>query len=169
MCVPLCDSRLDSLKQLGEQLRVILSALPGVLHTRMTQDAAKPKIWVDIREEEAQLAGLRLHDVAAQLRDALSGSIQGSVVESNEQLPMRLRITDDERGLYRNFASTQLVSASSSQMGTLTNIPLSSLGGCGWCSGLIAGNGLGFQEFMQSVQAPFPAIAGLLVTAKRRC
>lgn len=121
-------TNLDTLKGLGEELRAILSGLPSVVHTRMTQDAAKPKIWVDIREEEAQLAGLRLADVAVQLRDSLSGSIQGSVVERTEQLPVRLRITDDERGLYRNLSSTQLVSASSSQMGTLTNIPLSSLG-----------------------------------------
>jgi multidrug efflux pump subunit AcrB len=121
-------ANLDTLKQLGDELRSILSGLPNVLHTRVTQDVAKPKIWVDIREEEAQLAGLRLNDVAQQLRDSLSGSISGSVVESTEELPVRLRITDDERGLYRNLASTQLVSRFSSEEATLTNIPLASLG-----------------------------------------
>jgi multidrug efflux pump subunit AcrB len=121
-------TNLDTLKQLGDELRGILSTLPNVLHTRVTQDVAKPKIWVDIREEEAQLAGLRLNDVAQQLRDSLSGSISGSVVESTEELPVRLRITDDDRGLYRNLASTQLVSSFSSEAATLTNIPLASLG-----------------------------------------
>ncbi len=124
----LYGDNLDTLKRLGEELRAILSGVPGVLHSRMTQDAARPKIWVDVREEEAQLAGLRLQDIAAQLRDSLSGSIRGSVVEGTEELPVRLRITDDERGLYRKLASTQLVSATSSASGTMTNIPLSSLG-----------------------------------------
>jgi multidrug efflux pump subunit AcrB len=121
-------TNLDTLKQIGDELRLLLSTVPNVLHTRVTQDAAKPKIWVDIREEEAQLAGLRLNDVAQQLRDSLSGSISGSVVESTEELPVRLRITDDERGLYRNLASTQLVSRFSSEAATLTNIPLGALG-----------------------------------------
>jgi multidrug efflux pump subunit AcrB len=119
---------LDTLKQLGDEVRRILSGLPNVLHTRVTQDVAKPKIWVDIREEEAQLAGLRLNDIAAQLQNTLTGEISGSVVESTEELPVRLRVTDDQRGLYRNLASTQLVSASSSEEATLTNIPLSALG-----------------------------------------
>jgi multidrug efflux pump subunit AcrB len=121
-------TNLDTLKQLGDELRLVLSTVPNVLHTRVTQDTAKPKIWVDIREEEAQLAGLRLNDVAQQLRDSLSGSISGSVVESTEELPVRLRITDDERGLYRHLASTQLVSRFSSEAATLTNIPLGALG-----------------------------------------
>ncbi len=121
-------TNLDTLKQLGDELRLLLSTVPNVLHTRVTQDVGKPKIWVDIREEEAQLAGLRLNEVAQQLRDSLSGSISGSVVESTEELPVRLRITDDERGLYRHVASTQLVSQFSSEAATLTNIPLGALG-----------------------------------------
>ncbi|MDJ0785655.1 MAG: efflux RND transporter permease subunit [Myxococcota bacterium] len=114
---------LATLQELGEEIRQRLTEQPEVLHTQATLERGEPKLWVDVDEDEARLAGLSLRDVAAQLEGRLEGRTGGSVVESFEELPVRIRTRDAERGDRAGVADTQLLAAGGNDW-----LPLSALG-----------------------------------------
>lgn len=85
------------LQALGERLRTALQDDPDVLLTQATVLRGEPKIFFDVDEDAARLAGLTLAEVAAQMEAATSGSIGGSVLEDLEELPVRVRYPDGDR------------------------------------------------------------------------
>jgi multidrug efflux pump subunit AcrB len=112
------------LQELGETIRQRLGERPEVLHTQATLERGEPKLWVDVDEDEARLAGLTLRDVAAQLESRLEGRQGGSVRESFEELPVRVRTRNEARADRAGVAETQL-------LGTAAGtdwIPLAALG-----------------------------------------
>ncbi len=111
------------LQDLGEQVRARLAGRPEVLHTQATLERGEPKLWVDVDEDEARLAGLALRDVADQLEGRLEGRTGGSVRESFEELPVRVRTRDAERADRAGLADTQLLGASPGEW-----LPLAALG-----------------------------------------
>ena len=56
-----------------------------------------PKIAFDIKEERARAAGLNLTEIALQLNASTEGTIGGSIVEATEELPVRVRLEDENR------------------------------------------------------------------------
>ena len=111
------------LRKLGETLRAMLHEIPEVLHSESTLDGGTPKLWVDANEDEARLAGLSLVDIAAQLQGNLEGSLGGSVLEQNEELPVRIRYPDHQRADFNRLATSRLVTAETADW-----IPLPALG-----------------------------------------
>ncbi len=111
----------DVLRDLGEELRAELSRVPDVVHTRATLTADRPKLLFQPREEDVELAGLDRVSVAGRLRSALDGAVGGSLLEGGEELPVRVRVTDAERGDLGRIASLELATGSAWT-------PLSSLG-----------------------------------------
>ena len=97
------------LQSLGEAVRQRVAARPEVLHTQVTLERGDPKLWIDVDEDEARLAGLQLRDVAAQLDGRFEGRTGGSLVEGSEELPVRVRTRNDLRGSRAAIADTQLV------------------------------------------------------------
>lgn len=87
----------DTLRELGEQLRAIVSDQPGVLHTQASVQAGNPKIWFDANEAALAEVGLRLSTVAEQLRNAYEGVRSGSVLEDIKELPVRVAYANQER------------------------------------------------------------------------
>ena len=112
---------LDRLRLLGDEARRILTSVPEVVHTRATLEAGTPKIWLDVDEDAARLAGLPLRELAAQLQAALQGMSAGEVLESTESIPVQVRI-DAARRL--SAASLEQLHISTPQSG---NIPLTAL------------------------------------------
>lgn len=103
------------LQAIGDRLRVALQQHPDVIHTQATLARGEPKLFFAADEDEADLAGLTLRNVASQLDSALEGSSSASVVEDQEQLPVRVRYANDVRRDLDEIASAPLVSPETSR------------------------------------------------------
>ncbi len=101
----------DTLRSLGEGLRLILSEQPEVTHSKASIQGGEPKLWLDVREQEARLAGLGLSEIASQFQAALTGQTGGRVLEDLEDLPVRVRLSDAERADSARVATLRLVAA----------------------------------------------------------
>ncbi|MEM9657397.1 MAG: efflux RND transporter permease subunit, partial [Planctomycetota bacterium] len=100
---------IDALRRYGEEVRLVLSQTPDVVHTTSNLAEAQPKLSLRVDEEVARLAGLDHTDVAGQLDAALEGIRGGSVLEATEELPVRVRMADDRRGSIADVAAHDLL------------------------------------------------------------
>lgn len=113
---------LDTLKLIGDDIRKIMSETKDIIHTRATLLPGAPKVWVDTDEAQAAIAGLTLVDIAGQLNAQLSGSVNGSIIESTESIPVRVRVGNQDRAQLDDIANITLVSEKSDQPIPLTAI-----------------------------------------------
>ncbi|KGK01009.1 efflux RND transporter permease subunit [Thalassotalea sp. ND16A] len=88
---------LDTLQELGNDIRRVFSQTENIVHSRATLLPGTPKVW--LQADEDTLNGLNLHlvDVAKQLESALEGAVQGSIIEATESINVRVKISDSER------------------------------------------------------------------------
>ena len=116
----------DYLRLYGEQVRLAMNSLPSIIHSQATIQGGEAKLWFDVDEDEARLAGFSLNDISSQLQNNLEGRIGGSVLEDIEELPVRIRYGDNQRNSLSNIASFKLISKESS----LSNewVPVEALG-----------------------------------------
>ncbi|WP_337885994.1 efflux RND transporter permease subunit [Fischerella thermalis] len=120
---------LQRLRELGNQMRLVLDQVPDVLHTRATLAEALPKLSLKIDEEEARLAGLDKSAIAQQLDNSLEGAVGGSVLEDTENLPVRVRLSNFKRGNLDQISSLDLLSNNTPTSGQeRARIPLSAVG-----------------------------------------
>lgn len=117
---------LDRLRELGDELRRILAETSDVVHSRATLGSAVPKMWVSVREEDSNRSGLPLTALSQQLQNALDGVVQGSLLESTQELPVRIRLDRGERAEMADLASLDFVPPQAAQ--GYAGIPLSALG-----------------------------------------
>jgi multidrug efflux pump subunit AcrB len=113
---------LDVLRALGERLRAELAQVAGVTHTRATLAHGTPKLVVKTDEERANLAGFDRAGIARRLETYLEGAVGGSLLESTEELPVRVRVPGASRANLDRIANLELVG----EGGAWT--PLSALG-----------------------------------------
>ncbi|MCF7487271.1 efflux RND transporter permease subunit [Vibrio sp. A2-1] len=88
---------LDTLKAIGEDVRLILAGVPHVTHTRETLQPGTPKVWLKVDEDTAKLNGISLNQFAGMLQTTLTGRESGSVIEGSESVPIRVRVADEAR------------------------------------------------------------------------
>ncbi|MBB1268118.1 efflux RND transporter permease subunit [Shewanella sp. SR44-3] len=112
---------LDTLKDIGDEIRGLLNVTPDVLHTRATLSTGAPKVLLQVNEDAGLISGLSLSDIANQVQMATTGIIGGSILEQTESLPIRVRLGDSSREQATRLGEINLVSASGS------GIPLSAL------------------------------------------
>ena len=118
---------IQQLRILGAQVREILTQIPDVTHVRDDLTETLPKLGLEVDEEQARLVGLDNTAIAQQLQSYLEGSVGGSILESTENLPVRVRIANSNRGDLSQIASLNL--QPTQQSGTEPNLrPLSALG-----------------------------------------
>ena len=132
---------LDTLQQLGEELREILVNTPGVIHTRAEMEELLPKISLGVKEEKARAAGLNLTDIAFQLNASTEGAVGGSILEATEELPVRVRLDNVNRSEFSKLASLDVIgSPTETANGAATNqneyrgIPLNAIAEIGLAS-----------------------------------
>lgn len=113
----------QELQRLGDRLRLALQRHEQVLHTQVTMPRGKPKLWVDINQDAARLAGLSLSEVAGQLEGSFQGAVGGSLLEETEELDVRVRMPDVLRSSFEAVLSTPLVRSAAGGW-----VPLASLG-----------------------------------------
>lgn len=120
---------LSTLRELGEQLRERMARVSAVKHSLSTLTSGSPKIWLQTDESETNLAGLALVDVANQLNFRLEGAAGGSVLEDNEELPVRVRVSETTRSALDRIGSTSVLGSAGrgTSHGSFPGIPLATL------------------------------------------
>ncbi|MDY7006654.1 MAG: efflux RND transporter permease subunit [Cyanobacteriota bacterium] len=122
---------LEELQQIGEQARALLAQTPKVTHTRSTLNDVRPQLKLLVDEEEIRLAGLDRAAVSQQLDTLLEGNLGGSILEGVEELPVRVRVSNTQRGDFSQIKSLDLQPTGSSlnqnRQNATDTIPLSAL------------------------------------------
>lgn len=119
---------IDRLQKFGKQARTILANTDRVTHTRASLNDVLPQIAFRPDEEESRLARLDRTSVAQQLENNLEGSTGGSVLESTEELPVRVRLSNRDRSQIARINSIDLLADTPNHENSLNAIPLSALG-----------------------------------------
>ncbi len=100
---------LTRLEEFGDQARLILSQTPDVIHVRTLLSEGLPKLFVDIDEEKTRRAGIDKLGLARQLNSHLEGAMGGSIREDSEELPVRVRLSGDDRSSLDKIASLDVL------------------------------------------------------------
>ena len=116
---------IDTLISTGEEIRLSMSKVDDVIHTRSDISESTPKITFQIKEEEARLAGIDYTDIASQLNATLEGAVGGSILEGTEELPVRLRVSNDKRADFDQIASMSIMT--NARDGSYNGVPLSAV------------------------------------------
>ena len=119
---------LDTLAMLGSQLRRIMSTTEHMVHTRASLSEATPKVWLEMDENLSRLSGLSLQQLAQQTRNALDGSARGSVLESTEDLPVRVRFAEHDRQDLSDLHNLYFIPPQQLQSEQFSGLPLSAIG-----------------------------------------
>ncbi|NJP10760.1 MAG: efflux RND transporter permease subunit [Leptolyngbyaceae cyanobacterium RU_5_1] len=119
---------LEQLQQLGNQMRAELAQLKDVIHTRASLTEARPKLAINVDEEQARLVGLDRTAIARQLDATTEGATGGSVLEATEELPVRVRLSDANRSNLSQLTALDLVPNSTAARDSGQTIPLSAIG-----------------------------------------
>ncbi|WP_135444787.1 efflux RND transporter permease subunit [Vibrio tasmaniensis] len=99
---------LDTLKAIGEDVRLILAGVPHVTHTRETLQPGTPKVWLKVDEDTVKLNGISLNQFAGMLQTTLTGRESGSVIEGSESVPIRVRVADEARENLAHLSNIRL-------------------------------------------------------------
>jgi multidrug efflux pump subunit AcrB len=118
-------SDLKILRKIGESLRGELAKLPDVTYSIADLSETQAKLGVKINEEKARLMGLDNAAIASQLDTLLEGSVGGSVLEATEELPVRVRVSNQNRDQLQSIASLEILGNHSAPQ--RANIPLSTV------------------------------------------
>jgi multidrug efflux pump subunit AcrB len=113
---------LETLDRLGDELRLILSQSVNVTYTTSSLRLGSPVIRLDADERAAQLTGQSLTGLARLLQADLDGVRGGSVLEGNEELPVRVLLSDAARGSVDSITTKALPASDGSLL------PVSALG-----------------------------------------
>lgn len=87
---------LDVLRDLGGQLRLLLTQLPAVTHTRSDLEETIAKLSIEIDPQQASEAGLNRAAIAGQLYQSLEGVSAGTAFDNDLEIPVRVKIADAE-------------------------------------------------------------------------
>ncbi|WP_188008593.1 efflux RND transporter permease subunit [Grimontia hollisae] len=115
---------LDRLRDISENIRLLMASTPNVINTRETLQPGTPKILVDVNEEASQLTGMSLSDVAMLLNASMTGIVQGSVLEETESIPVRVRVDDASRTSIHELNKLRLPLAGSEEQ---ADLPISAI------------------------------------------
>ena len=116
----------NKLKELGEQFRQRMDALPDVTHTKVSMEAGPPKLVFHLEEEKLKQVGLSRVQVATALDAALRGRLGGELLEDTERLPVRTRLARKDWS-NSNVLQNMRIPVQQSASGVKA-VPLSALG-----------------------------------------
>ena len=106
-------SDLNILRDLGEQVRAIMHQNNNITHTIASIEGGQAKLWFNADEAQVATSGLNLKSIAEQFQATLEGFTGGSVLESVEELPVRVRLSDEDRSNMATVSNIQLTSNTS--------------------------------------------------------
>lgn len=86
----LYGDNLTQLKRIGDQVRQLALTTDDVLAVRSSMAESVPKVWLQMNEAASQRSGVQLKDLSHILAASIDGVVSGSVLESTEQVPVRV-------------------------------------------------------------------------------
>ena len=116
----------EQLRELGDATRQLLAKHPSVLSSQSDLTDSVSKVVFNFDEAATSRAGYDLNSIARQMDATLEGTLGGSVMEGNEELPTRIRLTKGDRMDLSSIESMELRREFGAESGPGT--PLSSLG-----------------------------------------
>ncbi|MGD1862346.1 MAG: efflux RND transporter permease subunit [Leptolyngbyaceae cyanobacterium] len=99
---------LEELRRLGMEVRAMMTTISDVLHVRDDLTAGQPKLGFYLDNEQVRQAGLTNVDIAQQLDAYAEGMTGGAILESTENLPVRVRLSNRDRASLEALASLDL-------------------------------------------------------------
>ncbi|MEM9645707.1 MAG: efflux RND transporter permease subunit, partial [Planctomycetota bacterium] len=108
--IRLFGPELQTLRNLGDEVRELLSSIPEVTYCRADMNEVLPQLSIDVDGESARMADLSPSNIAGQLMSSLEGRVGGSVLQDNEELPIVVRVKDIDRGSLDRITSMEIVS-----------------------------------------------------------
>ncbi|XOV87498.1 MAG: efflux RND transporter permease subunit [Pseudomonadota bacterium] len=100
---------LDVLKQLGEEMRLLLSRTDAVTYTTATLSRTVPQLSIYPDENQVARLGISNRDIPGQMNSKLSGVIVGAVMEGSTEVPVRVRLDDSVRRDMNEIAASPLM------------------------------------------------------------
>ena len=100
-----------TLRQLGEEIRLVLSQTRQVTYTEASISGARPTLALYPDEDQARLGGFDPSAVAAHLDAGLSGLTGGTILEGTEELPIRVRLAAADRTDLARLIDQRLVAS----------------------------------------------------------
>lgn len=122
---------LQVLRRLGGKVRATMVGVPDIIQAKTQLTGGAPKLKLDLDEEKVRLAGLELGAVARQLETQLEGTTGGSLIEGSEELPVRVRVGNETRGVVDTLRRTDVLSGDAARRaaeGAYPGVPLAALG-----------------------------------------
>ncbi|MEM9288741.1 MAG: efflux RND transporter permease subunit [Pseudomonadota bacterium] len=99
---------LEAIRAVGEDIRAVMSQSKNVTYTRAKIGGGRPKAFLNVDEAAITSLGLRLTDVTSALRNDLEGAVGGTVLEDREEMPVRVRLSESERGSLEALLARQI-------------------------------------------------------------
>ncbi len=117
------------LRELGDEFRRRMDAIPYVTHTKNELAGGAPKLVYALQEEKLRLAQLQLADVATALNSSLLGQLGGEVLEGTERLPVRVRFNERDWGGSEQIADilVPLPMTARNSQALIAGVPLNAL------------------------------------------
>ena len=102
----------QQIRAYGEHIRGMLQKHPDVIQTQADLTDFLPKLVYDVNEAESRLVRMPLATIARQLQSTIEGSVGGSVLEGNEEIPVRVRLANENRRDLTGIETVKLLSDS---------------------------------------------------------
>lgn len=112
---------LDVLNDLGDKVRRFMSEVDGISQSTASITMGEPELKVNANSDTLSYLGLTLSDLASQMQVNFSGVTGGSVLESTEEIPVRVRLNEAYR---KNVEDVGVIPI---PVGTDSSVPWSSL------------------------------------------
>lgn len=113
---------LETLNELGMQVRLAMTKVPGITQSIASITQAEPEFRLITERDTSEMASLTLAAIANQLQTALRGQAGGSVLEGTEDIPVRVRVDDQVRSSIIDIANQPLLSNQLIQNGESTSV-----------------------------------------------
>jgi multidrug efflux pump subunit AcrB len=116
-------NNIETLRQVGEKVRLVLSQIPEVIFSEASIQSGDKKLVYKPQEEKVKALGFNLNTISRSIRSRFLGLRAGSIIEENEEIPVKVKIADNERRSLASLKETNL-----SLNATVNNVPLESIG-----------------------------------------
>lgn len=117
---------INTLNALGEEVRLAMSKVPSITQSVASITTGEPELQYAVSENDSYIAQLSLTDISQQLQLALAGTTGGSVLQGTEELPVRVRVNDTQRGDVKELDALPLMNQLLMQNGA--SVGVASLG-----------------------------------------
>lgn len=85
---------LNILNDLGDKVRMLMSEVDGISQSTASVSMGEPELKVNADSDNLSYLGLTLTELASQMQVNFSGVTGGSVLESTEEIPVRVRLNE---------------------------------------------------------------------------